>query len=493
MLLKKYLGFLFENINHKQTILKNTFWLGVSQGFSGIVNFFLIVFIAKTLGPGEYGKFAFSFSFVSLFSTLFDFGLSTAVTREFARDSEKKKYFLDLWLLKFILGGGVLLVIFCSVFFVTADSLIRQLIILLGLYYLFTEGLNFQYAYLRSSARMEKEAVYRIVNSITTAAAVIAILFFRRNVVSLGYAYLFSTFLVFVIALSSYCFNNRNWIFPKFSINIKIWKEFLWIGWYLALAKGVGDITMNIDSVMLGCGGQIKQVGWYNAAAKINGLCLFPMAIVTSALLPSFITILNESKERFIKYWEFAMRAAIIFSFCLCFIVWSQSERIILLFYSQQYLPAVLALRIIIVMMLLVYIYSMLFHALLIFNRQKDIFYIMSLGAILNVILNYILIRKFSLYGASIATVCTHLVILILLAVFAGKFTIIKPFKVKFFLEIFVSSVAGILMYLTIFISGFGKINLLGTVLLAVLFYAVYYGGLNNLRNKIRSTCMKII
>ena len=61
-------GILLRNTSHGQTILKNTFWLSLGQGLSGILNFLLIIFIIRKLGATEYGKFAYSFSFVSLSS-----------------------------------------------------------------------------------------------------------------------------------------------------------------------------------------------------------------------------------------------------------------------------------------------------------------------------------------------------------------------------------------------------------------------------------------
>src|SRR5205823_10124046 len=99
---------LFDNSSQRQTLLKNSVWLSVADGASRLVKFFVTLYVIRLLGSYEYGKFAFAFAFVSLFSTLFDFGLSPVVTREFAKDQKQELSFSAILGLKVAIGLIVL-------------------------------------------------------------------------------------------------------------------------------------------------------------------------------------------------------------------------------------------------------------------------------------------------------------------------------------------------------------------------------------------------
>ena len=81
----------FENNSLKQTLFKNTFWIAGSSFLSKFLRAFLVIYIARILGPTDYGRFAFALAFVSIFVTFLDLGLSSIITRELSRGSKKEK------------------------------------------------------------------------------------------------------------------------------------------------------------------------------------------------------------------------------------------------------------------------------------------------------------------------------------------------------------------------------------------------------------------
>jgi len=84
---------LFDNISIKQTIFKNTFWIGLGEGISKLLKLILLIYVAKILGAAEYGKFCFAFAFVGLFTILTELGVYQIMVREFARDKKKGRDF----------------------------------------------------------------------------------------------------------------------------------------------------------------------------------------------------------------------------------------------------------------------------------------------------------------------------------------------------------------------------------------------------------------
>ena len=83
---------LLENKTIKQTLFKNTFWLGVGTGTGKFLKLILTIYIARILGAAEYGKLTFALAFISVFLLFADLGLDEIVVREFSRQKEKNAH-----------------------------------------------------------------------------------------------------------------------------------------------------------------------------------------------------------------------------------------------------------------------------------------------------------------------------------------------------------------------------------------------------------------
>ena len=74
---------LFENLNPKQTVLKNTFWLYFSNFFSKIFKLLIIITSAKYLGPQGYGHFSYVLAIVGSFFIFADWGSGYLTVRDY--------------------------------------------------------------------------------------------------------------------------------------------------------------------------------------------------------------------------------------------------------------------------------------------------------------------------------------------------------------------------------------------------------------------------
>lgn len=485
--------FFYKNISVKQTVLKNTFWLTLSQGLTGIVMFFLTVVVIRKFGDARYGMFAFAFSFASLFSTLFDFGFSTAITREFARDPKQEKVFSALLTLKVLLGVVVVVLVFTASRFITSDQLTRKVMLVLGFYIFTLELLFFFYALFRARQKMQFEAALRIMHLVFLSLFVLGVLYFSPSVLNLSYAYVSANIVTLIVVLASIILWDRKVLLFHPMFNLSAWKTFLLIGWYLALAKGMGDITMNTDSVMLGYFGLITENGWYKAAAKINGLVLFPMALISTAVFPALAAMLKESKERFIRLWKLWYKVTIFLAGMLCSIAFANADEIVETLYPSEFQPAAAALRILIVMALIVYSYNLYHHVLIIFNLQKKIFHTVFVAAIVNVSLNFVLIPKFGFYGAAVATVITHLAILLQYWRLTLKKTFIKPVNSEFLSYFGIAVFCGICVYSVSLLGRYCGLDLFLVIFCEVLIYCALFVVLQKMARLLSSRNKQIV
>ncbi len=85
------------------------------------------------------------------------------------------------------------------------------------------------------------------------------------------------------------------------------------------------------------------------------------------------------------------------------------AEKVIFFIYGTQYSASVLALRIVIWVLPVLFVTNLLGNCLGAIYRQKEVLYVALANALVNVILNLILIPRYSLYGSAVATLVTEL------------------------------------------------------------------------------------
>lgn len=423
----KPVQYLFNNISLRQTILKNAFWLSIAQGVAGLANFVLAVIVIRKFGAAEYGRFIYGFSLASLFSTLYDFGLATAVTREFAGDPKREEKFAALWTLRIFLGLLVFAVICIVAFVITSDVSIRHMIVVLALYVFTLELLNFCFALIRARQKMEMEAVLRLLCSGALIAAILTVIQLKCTVAGLAWAYLSANIITLIMTIVLMVTPAIGSVSIRFVVDLASWKEFIVIGWYLALTKGVGDIALYTDSVLLGYLNQTVENGWYNAAVRVARIVMFPMGLVAGAVFPTFLAAMRNSGERFHRLWLMWNKLSVFMAGLFGFGLYTNAETIVGALYPAGFAPAAAALKILALMTSVVYIQTPFYHILLALGQQKKLFFIIVVAAISNVTLNLLLIPRFSLYGASIASLVFNLVILMQYLWFLKDNSVIKP------------------------------------------------------------------
>jgi O-antigen/teichoic acid export membrane protein len=166
---------------------------------------------------------------------------------------------------------------------------------------------------------------------------------------------------------------------------------------------GIAGITLiffgSIDTLMLGKFVDAEYLGYYRAAL---GLVVSISAILpfSGTLLPIFTQIHNKRLNRgFKKSLEYLVILIIPMAIGIAFL----SKYIILLIYGEKYLIAsssLLLLSLLIIISPLISLFSTVFQAK---EKPKTLAKFMAFSLILNIILNYILIKSFLSFGQEIA------------------------------------------------------------------------------------------
>lgn len=235
--------------------------------------------------------------------------------------------------------------------------------------------------------------------------------------------------------------HSRKYITFKTGLPLKIKKHLKPIFVLFAMAVAVKVYTV-LDTTMLGFIRGDYEVGIYTAATKINKIILSLVTASMTVMLPRLSYYVKDAdKTKFNglvnKGFDFLLLISIPCVIGLSIL----SEPIINLFCGNNYSDAILPMRImnpiVVIIGLSGFIGIQIFMPL---NKEKWTLYSVVLGAIVNFTLNSILIPKYGVVGASVATVVAETSVTVVQLILARY---IIPLKNVFylFLKYFANSI----------------------------------------------------
>jgi len=231
-------------------------------------------------------------------------------------------------------------------------------------------------------------------------------------------------------------------LFELGSIDLKLGKELIRFSIPLMLTGIAGYVMTWTDTLMLGYFKTSEVVGLYNAAAPLARI--LPIFSNSAGFIyPSLITILyaQEKIEEIKKVYQVLTKWLFLVTLPLFTTLFLFPEVVIALFFGSEYLPASQALRILSL--------GFMFHALLglnwwnliVIKESKFIMYSTLISAILNVILNALLIPIYGIEGAAIATTLSYFVVNILNSLKLYQKISIHPFSKNYIKSLIISLV----------------------------------------------------
>ena len=397
-----------ENNNPYQSVAKNTFWLFFGQIFGRLARVAIIIYAARILGPASWGAFSYATSLVAFMTIFSDIGVSAIVTRESAKNPEMgNKYFSTAFFIKLILlmiGAGILIF---GAPLITKIEEAKSLLPIISLILIFDGLRNFGFVIGRAKEKMQWEGVNEILTNIVIAALGLFFLRLSPSSLSLTIGYTIATavgFLLIIWQLKSY-FRNLTAHFEY-----QLVKPILEMAWPIALAGSLGAIMINTDTIMLGWLRTAEEVGFYSAAQRPIQLLYMLPALFAVSLFPSLTKLAGSNREEFKKTLEGALKIVLLAALPISFSGIILGDQIINLLFGPAYQSSTVAFQILLGTILVIFPSAIINNAILANDQQKKFIAFSLVGAIGNILFNFLLIPILGIAGCSISTLVTQLI-----------------------------------------------------------------------------------
>lgn len=397
----------------------NTSWLFGEKILRMLVGLFVGVWVARYLGPEQFGLFSYAGSFVALFSFISTLGLDSIVIRKLVKDESKRDILLGtaFWM-KLVGALAIMCAIAIAVNFTSNDTFTNTIIFIIASTTIF-QSFNVIDFYFQSKVLSRYVVYANIIGLIISSISKITLILFEAPLIAFVYVALFDS-LILALFFSHFYFKNnlsfKTWVFDKITA-VYLFKEC----WPLILSSMVIALYMRIDQVMIKEMLSNDAVGQYSAAVRLSEAWYFIPMVISSSLFPAIINSKKQSEElyytRLQKLYDLMVWMAIVIAVPMTFM----SDWIVKLLYGTKYSEAGSVLSIHIWAGIFVFLGVASGKWFINENLQRLSFWRTLYGMLINIILNFFLIPKYGIQGAAYTTLISQAVAAYLFDFFNSK------------------------------------------------------------------------
>lgn len=469
-----------------KSIAKNFTYNLLLQIVTLFIPLITVPYISRILGKEGIGVYSYTLSVTQYFIILGTLGISLYGNRQIAyvRD-DKEKMSKNFWAITFlkIITTSIALVLyilifgfnkkFSDIYLIQSMNIISAMIDISWLYM----GLE-----------DFKKTVTR--NLVVKILGVICIFVFVKSYDDL-YTYILINGLMIILG------NLVMWMYlPKIIMNVKIncvdIKEHIIPAFKLFIPQIAIQIYAVLDKSMLGVLSNTGEVGLYDQSQKIVKLVLSLVTSLGVVMLPRMSNLFaNGDNEKMNNYLNKSLCGVAYVSIPMAVGLASISKEFVPWFFGPGF-GQVIYLTIISTPILFFIAISNVIGVqyLLPANKTKEFTASVTVGAIVNVILNLILIPMYKSIGSCIATVIAEFSVTLIQFIFVRK-SIKKKYFITNIIKYFISS---IIMFIVVrFIGNYMGVRVLTTIVQAIIGGIVYILVLTMLRDEINTIIFKTV
>ncbi|WP_297008310.1 flippase [Prevotella sp.] len=414
-----------EKVNKR--IISNVFWALVGK-LAGLVSALLVgVFVARYLGPTQYGVMNYAISFVTLFLVIATFGFENIEIREEAKANEQKDTILGtVFTLRLLLSLITIILISIVAYINESDLYTFGIIMVYAITVMLTpfDVIRNYFTSLVQNESIVKVGILRLVLSGIIKGVLLLVhasliwfvisLVFDACVLAQGYCYVYKKKIG----------SMRSWQFDK------SWACYLLRQSFPLLLSGLAaTIFLQIDQIMIGNMIDKTSVGYFSVASKFVELLLYVPTILIQTVCPILVKERKNNMESYREKSQVFMNVT-VWSCVLCAIFTSLCSRYIVLWtFGLKYAASIAILQILSFKIIGVAL-NIVSGQLLIVDEKQKYFVVRSLsGCIVCVVLNFLVISRYGVDGVAVVAIITQFIAGFLIHIF------IPTYRYVFFMQ----------------------------------------------------------
>jgi O-antigen/teichoic acid export membrane protein len=462
-----------------------------------MLSFLLVRLYTGILPTAEYGEVSIVLSWMVFFNVILSYGMETAFFRFYSAETDKEN----------VIATSTISIFWSSILFLFGALIFRNTLaswahvdvqyITFTIWILVLDALVIiPFSKLRANKRPMMYAIIKIGNVVVNLALNLYFLLVLPKIYAdspdsfLGNMYIdnFEIGYIFVsnllASLLTFVVLSPNYVSLKRNFDVVLWKKMMRYGLPILIAGIAFAVNEHFDKILLGYwlpdNIAKSEVGAYSACYKLG---LFMVLFATAFRLgiePFFFS--HSSNENAPQTYAMITKYFVIFGslILLGVIVFADILKLLLLD-NESYWEAMKVVPLIILANFFLGIYNNLSVWYKLTDKTIIGAYISIVGALLTLLLNYVLIPTFSYYGSAIATISAY-GSMMLISYILGK----KHYPIPYDMEKIGSYLGISILFSVISFYGFRENYFVGIPLLLAFLYFIYHNEKTTILNIIK-------
>jgi len=392
-------------MNIVQKVARNSGIILIGNILSKLVGLLVIFFLARYLGRVGFGEYSFALVFLYFFTIIENIWLKPILVREMAKDNTEAGILMgNIILIKVLFSFIFIALVLLAIQFIDCSIDVRKLIYLV-LIILPLSSLNTSYEIIfRVHLAMKYFIVTLLSCDILFVILVLGIIYFNGPIPY----FIIAMILTKLISLFSLIYFSKRFVKVKLRINFELWKRILIQSWPLALTAIFIAAYFKIDQIMLFKMKGSAAVGLYSPAVRIvEFFNLIPLALVGSTF-PLMSRYFESSMKHFKQIYQLSFKYLTMLIIPIAAGITLFSKSIILLIFGREFIASSVPLIFLIWSEVFIF-FGIVNRCILIASNKQRLDPVFSgVCALINVVLNLVLIPRYSFVGAAVATLISY-------------------------------------------------------------------------------------
>lgn len=390
----------------------NASWLIGGKVLQMAISLVVGVITARYLGPSNYGLIGYGAAYVSFFTAFCSLGLNSVIIKDFIDNPHEQGEAIGsailMRLFSSLLSAAMIVGFVCVVD--NNEPMTIAVVALCSVGAIFHVFETFNY-WFQSQYKSKITAVATLLAYIVTSVYKIILLIMEKDV--RWFAFSSSVDYIVVAVFLFVAYKKHNGVKLKFSL--KKSKSLLKVSYNYILSAMMIAVYSQTDKLILKQMLDESAVGYFTTATAICAMWVFVLQAIIDSIYPTILNLkgknqeLYEKKNRQLYAIVFYVSTAVSVAFLIL------SEFVVKILYGEEYLPAADVLKVVSWYTAFSFLGVARNAWIVCENKQKYLKYIYGCAAVLNVVMNLILIPILGTIGAAVATLITQVLTSIIL------------------------------------------------------------------------------
>ncbi|MEK6939051.1 MAG: flippase, partial [Nanoarchaeota archaeon] len=404
-------------------IIRGGLYITLGSIIAFIFSYLFRIVLAKNFSIEEYGLFYSIYNFITFFLPFVCLGLDQSSIHYIVKYKTEENYNKIKTVVAstffFQLATNLLFILLIFIFssylendyfhYENSGYYLKLMLILIFFNLLVSVSVEIIYGFQKTKVF----SLYAPIQNFLYFILTICFMYFGRGLSSPFLAYIAATILltiIFTIFARKY-FNFFQYKIVQFRA---ITKELFVFGLPMILTGFSARIMTQTDTLMLTSMTSLKEVGLYNAALPLATIFMLVGSAIVTVTFPLFTELWHRNaQEKIGFYLKYIYKYLFLLILPITVVLIIFRDFLLRVMFGPEYLAAGTALIFLVISTIFVIFSGINLTSINAFGYPKLVSKIIFLGAIINIILNYILINIWGINGAALATMISYMFLFI--------------------------------------------------------------------------------